>query len=396
MRKILKHIRDFVQHKVYMPGNLRVLIRTCAANEVADSRSVHMDAAMKWLCFAQDKSSCGGVSAGYSFQSGWQLPYPETTGYIIETFYDYAMRIGNNSYRFRSRQMLDWLISIQYENGAFPGGLYRADKAGNIPDPVVFNTGMILFGLVRGFNEEQDEKYLHAARRAGDWLIECQDEDGAWRKCTYKNMVHAYKTRVAWALLQLWKIAGDARYRDAAIANLEWCISRQAENGFVSSMSFFNEAPYTHTIAYTARGLLESGIILDDRRYISAAMKIAWPLLYYFEINKKLPGQFDAAWKPAGNYICMTGCAQMAIIWMKIFRHGSDARYLNASLKMNDFLVQKHCLTPAMSHINGAIMGSSPIWGDYMSYYFPNWAAKFFVESLLLEVEITKELDVRK
>jgi len=37
---------------------------------------------------------------------------------------------------------------------------------------VVFDTGQIIHGLVRAFEETDESCFLVAARRAGDWLVE--------------------------------------------------------------------------------------------------------------------------------------------------------------------------------------------------------------------------------
>lgn len=37
------------------------------------------------------------------------------------------------------------------------------------------------------------------------------------------------------------------------------------------------------------------------------------------------------------------------------------------------------------SGIRGGIPGAFPIYGWYAPFSFPNWAAKFFVDSLMLE-----------
>ena len=37
--------------------------------------------------------------------------------------------------------------------------------------------------------------------------------------------------------------------------------------------------------------------------------------------------------------------------------------------------------------IKGAIPGAFPIYGWYAPFCYPNWAAKFFVDSLLLEYD---------
>jgi len=34
--------------------------------------------------------------------------------------------------------------------------------------------------------------------------------------------------------------------------------------------------------------------------------------------------------------------------------------------------------------VRGAIAGSYPLWGRYLRWRYPNWAAKFFLDALLL------------
>ena len=62
----------------------------------------HLAAAIDWLCRAQDvrdgHADAGGVSAGWSFEDGWLPSYPETTGYIIETFLAAAEHLQRPEY----------------------------------------------------------------------------------------------------------------------------------------------------------------------------------------------------------------------------------------------------------------------------------------------------------
>src|SRR5512134_3377654 len=50
----------------------------------------HLDAAIQWICRAHDRCHGQGVSLGFSLLHGWLPPYPETTGYIIPTLFDYS------------------------------------------------------------------------------------------------------------------------------------------------------------------------------------------------------------------------------------------------------------------------------------------------------------------
>ena len=36
--------------------------------------------------------------------------------------------------------------------------------------------------------------------------------------------------------------------------------------------------------------------------------------------------------------------------------------------------------------VRGAIAGSAPIWGDYSRFEFPNWAAKFYADALMMDL----------
>src|SRR6185312_12667928 len=50
-----------------------------------------LQAAAEWLARAQDATGCDGVSACYdAAKRTWTGAYPETTGYIIPTFFRYA------------------------------------------------------------------------------------------------------------------------------------------------------------------------------------------------------------------------------------------------------------------------------------------------------------------
>src|SRR5690625_4519330 len=101
----------------------------------------HLDAVMDWLCRAQDATPDGGVARMYHIKTGWGASYPETTGYIIPTFLEYARLTENRSYVERALRMADWEIEVQMPSGAVQGGTV-ADP----PSPAIFNTGQVIFG----------------------------------------------------------------------------------------------------------------------------------------------------------------------------------------------------------------------------------------------------------
>lgn len=351
----------------------------------------HLEATMQWLCRAQDHGGGqGGVSAGYSLLQGWLDPYPETTGYIIPTFFDYAQRTQREEFRHRAIRMADWEIAVQMPLGAVQAGLYRGE--GRARRPAVFNTGQAIFGWCRAFAETSDGRYLEAAIRAGNWLLNVQGPDGAWHRSEQETEtgVHAYDARTAWSLLELSRHVRDERYRKAARANLEWTLSKQRENGWFEHNAFFVSGdkwnlPLTHTIAYVLEGLEGAWRILGDPRYWKAAQKTAERLMRIFELRRRLPGEFDESWKSKATYTCLTGNAQTAGIWLRLYESSGDARYLNAALKLNDAVKATQSLHSIHGGIRGGVKGSQPIFGRYTRFTFVNWGAKFLADALMLE-----------
>jgi hypothetical protein len=291
--------------------------------------------------------------------------------------------------------MAGWLLSVQLECGAFP-----AHDASKNPEPRVFNTGQVMIGLLRTYLETGQKIYLKACTRAGDWLVAIQEPNGSWLQFTYCQRVHAYHTRVAWPLLQLSEVTKESRYRESAVKHLDWVLTLQRPNGWFDKNGFNqdDQSPYLHTIAYTINGLLESGALLQPDQpiqnpYVQAALRASEALLHRFEIRRFMAGQFDSNWKGgAMQYSCLTGNAQTAINWLRLYEFARDPRFLNGALKLNDFVKSTQDLRSGNPNIRGGIKGSHPIWGRYIHYGYPNWAAKFFVDALMQEDKIIGEL----
>jgi len=349
------------------------------------SDAVHLSAAMDWLFQSQDATDCGGSAAYYGLLGGWAGPYPETSGYIVPTLFDYANAVeaaGEEARadraRRRGRRMADWLLTTQLTSGAFPGGVDPAPGS----DPSVFNTGQILFGLVRAAWETGDRRFLDATERAGTWLAEAQHVDGYWDRYDYRGEIHSYCSRVAWALLEAHDLTGIDAFAESAVANLEWVNSVQTDTDWFEFAGFSPaEVPYLHTIAYTVRGLLEGGLWLDDERFVSAARDTADRLLDRQQRSGPLQGTYDRSWS-GRDYYCLTGNAQMALVWLRLYERLGDQQYLDGAITEIEFL-KTHQSLEGPAKIHGAIKGSHPVWQPYMRFRYPNWAAKFFADALL-------------
>jgi hypothetical protein len=366
------------QLPVHLGGHLAARLGSGRPNASPKDR---LGAAMAWLCRAQDRATSGGVSEAFHLYHGWLPPYPETTGYIAETFWDYFQRTRDAETRDRALRMAEWLLSVQQVDGAL------LDATGS--RRMVFDTGQVLGGFVRSFSETEDERFLTAARRAGDWLVSVQDPDGAWRRHAFHGIPHAYYARVSWNLARLAAITGDARHRDGALRNAEWTLQRQRASGWFDEAGFVAERhprPFTHTIAYTVQGLLETGAALGEARFVTAAARALAGLRGALAPGELPAGTYDAGWRGDRRFTCLTGNVQLALCMFRLADIAGDGSLYAAGAAINRAMAVHQDIATRDLDRRGALAGSSPIWGSYIHFAYPNWATKFLADSLMAEM----------
>lgn len=376
------------RYKPWRPYHLLLILADLigTARQPERDHDTHLKAAIGWLCRAQDlrdgKTDSGGVSVGWSFEDGWLPSYPETSGYIVETFIAASELLNQPDLLHRAHRIIDWELSIQNADGSFPGHFGEAGSR-----PVIFNTGQIMHGLVSGYVELNLQECLQAAVKAGRWLVKQQDEDGCWHRSTHNAIPHTYNTRAAWALLRVGLIANEPKLEKAAVQNLNWALTQQTESGWFASNAFTsNRPPFTHTIAYAIRGFLESGLLINEERFIAAAEKAARIMANAQREDGWLAGSFDDGWVPSGHYCCLTGLAQMTIIWKRLMQNSGSNEFSSSVQWALSYLKRNHTINGRHDQVDGGVAGSVPIWETYSRFEYPNWAAKFFADSLIMEM----------
>lgn len=341
-------------------------------------------ACLEWILCAATVNEDGGISKGYSLlRNRWEASYPETTGYLIPTL----LNVGNLFDRpelFKYTQAMgDFLLENTTEEG---GVAHFQQESGS--NPVVFDTGQVMFGWLAEYQHSQEQKYLHAAMKAGYWLMRVQDIKGSWKQFQHNGIEKVIDTRVAWALLILGQVAEEDAYQASAVRNIEWALGQQDEDGWFQKCTLVaGEDPLTHTIGYTVEGLLECGKLLDEPRYIKAAKLSADALLDRQENNGSLPGTFGPGWRKTDYSSCLTGNCQLALIWIDLFNITGDPLYYSAAEKAISFVADAQNIQTTNRNIRGGIPGSYPIFGRYERLKYPNWSAKFFIDALLAIME---------
>lgn len=349
-----------------------------------------VDAAYAWLGRAQDMSRTrdGGVARDFSLVDGWASSYPETTGYIVPTMTAGARLRGRPELRERARRMLDWLVAIQLPDGSFQAG--KVDARPVIP--VTFNTGQILLGLADGV-KEFGEAYRAPMRRAADWLTTTQDADGAWRRFPTRFAApgeKVYETHVAWGLLEAARVEPDTPWAEAALRNNRWALQAQHANGWLERCCLSNpDAPLTHTLGYALRGIVEAHLFSREQDLLDGAGKLARGLLTAQRPDGALPGRLDREWRAAVPSVCLTGLVQIAHSWLLLHELTGDDAFLRAGRAGNAYVRRTMSMDPGKPDTFGAVKGSFPVDGDYGRWMYLNWAAKFFIDSNVVEARLT-------
>lgn len=344
---------------------------------------------MEWLYTSFKATTDNGCAQAYFLSdNSWRPSYPETTGYIIPTFYDYAALIGDSAWRDLATRMALWECDVQMESGAVRAGTMGPK---NEPRPTIFNTGQVLFGWARAFEETGQEAFGESLDRAASWLCDVQDADGCWRRYgstkTTTSSVNTYNTRTAWGLIEAHRVTEKARFRDAARRNCEWARTQQKGNGWWRNNCLQdNSRPFTHTIAYAMRGFLEVGAFLKEERFIDAAVKAARKLLRCQRPDGSWAGQYNQWWWPKAKWSCLTGNSQLAVNFIRLFEITGERKFFESAVKANRFNMAVQDTKAEDPNIRGGIAGSWPIDGGYHPNQYPNWAAKFFADSLMAEI----------
>lgn len=344
--------------------------------------AAHLREAVEWLKRAQDAGTDRGVSYGVKFGGDFDVSYPETTGYICQTFVQLWRRTGEEDHLNRAIAMGDWEAEIQMPEGAVMGGKFNAK-----PTPAIFNTGMVLLGWAELIRATGEPRFRQAAERAGEWMIAMQEPDGNWirgHSGFAAPGISVYNVKAAWGLCATGKALARSDFVDAAVRNAGYCLTRQAANGWFQDCCLTDaQRPLLHTLAYTMQGLLEMGRLTGREDFIAAARRAADAQVGLLAPDGFLPGRQDEQFRPAADWCCLTGSAQVSIVLSALACLTGEAHYREAAVRLNRYLMARHDIRNRDPRLRGGLPGSWPTDGEYGRFMVLNWVAKFFVDALI-------------
>jgi hypothetical protein len=360
--------------------------------DAADEIRLHQ--ACDWLHRTFKATRGQGFSIGFDLRRGWLAPYAETTGYIIPTFYRYAQRYDRPEFANIATAAAEWLVGIQSPDGWFPDfiGTSRNFKP---REPVVFNTGQDLFGLLAAYRVLGDRRFLDAAEKAATWLVEVQSPDGRWLNPGFGAAESAaYYTRVTWPILLVAQEAGRDDLASAATRGLQAIAAKVRENDTVAGWNFSaDKTAFTHTIAYTVEGMLFQSRLRPDTRPLSdTARGIASRLVDILRDRGRFAGAYDMEWRGESWYTCNPGNCQLALIFWSISQEDDDPKWAWAAERsLSQIINAQRTGRMVPSVVRGALPASTPpVVGRYLRWLYPNWGAKYLADALMYRLALAR------
>jgi len=190
---------------------------------------------------------------------------------------------------------------------------------------------------------------------------------------------------ITWALECLFHLQPEKQFYRTAEALGSSILGSCAADGYPQGCTGANGTdPALVYLAQTFRGLLESGILSQNRSWIVAAYKGAQRLLESFQQQGTLAGRYGPGWRADYSFNCMAGCAQTALLWLRLYQHGFAEEYFHAATQVARFITSTIDTASPDPGIRGGIRAGYPLWIDYHPLAYSTMAAKLALDVFLL------------
>lgn len=267
----------------------------------------NVNLAIQWFLYSgiqnlvDEKDSEGNSILG-SFNAWYDLEkqrhsyvYTEISGYALTTLLFLYEKESKQEFLERAKLVGDWLVGIQNEDGSMGTAYYLPGVDVQKPDSYhTFDVGMVFNGLALMYKVSHEQKYLDSAKKAADWVISYQKEDGSIpaqvsrengevtdSEKTWSTQSGSFHSKLAIGLLNIYDLTKDEKYKKSAIGLCDYALTRQEISG---QFLTYGEQVGTnmHPHLYSAEGLFVAGSYLKESRYLDASRKaVEWTISLY-------------------------------------------------------------------------------------------------------------------
>jgi hypothetical protein len=267
-----------------------------------DSAETH-SAACRWLLHSGIRSPGSAVASRGAICRAFDArrlvflpPYPEITAYAVQFHLHRSQHAADEDFA-AACESGGWLASVQADEkspapGAFPYSVEYGDPVGGY---FTFDTAIAGNALLDLAAATGERHYRDAAERAGLWVLSQQKPDGSFsagaggaRPASWAGSAGCLHGKLALFLGRLWRQSGVASYRSAALKLLGWLENLQRSDGGIVTAPGSGYV-LAHAHCYAIEGLLAGATILDERRYVSGAVRGAGFLAHVQRSNGGVP-----------------------------------------------------------------------------------------------------------
>ena len=159
---------------------------------------------------------------------------------------------------------------------------------------------------------------------------------------------------------------------------------QQHENGWLPECSGSGrQGALAGTVADTIRGLLEGGRVLEDEDLIARAARAAERAALAMDPAGRFPGSLASDWRPAASWGCLSGTAQMATIWLRLFETTREIRWLEPVDTALRFLKSTQNRVSTDPGVHGGIKAAYPLGAEHGAYQLLVSGTAGFADALL-------------
>jgi uncharacterized protein YyaL (SSP411 family) len=330
-----------------------------------------------WLFRAQEATGDDNLARFYHLQTGWLAVDAETTAAAITTMLSLADALPDHDLIARAIR----LGKASTEHGTAAGRSLRK----TIPSEDVAAEARAVLGWIALYERTSKPEFKNAALTAGERLVQFQEQGGSNRTFTLPH-----KSIAAWALWRLFRLQPNKAFRIAADALGNFVAGNCTPEGYLRGCIGANGAdPALIHIAQGLHGLLEAGWLSGHRSWIVAARHGAQRLLEFHREKGTLAGRYGPDWRPDYSFNCMAGCAQTALLWLRLYQYGLPDEYSDAATQVARFITSTIDTTNPDSGIRGGIRAGYPLWVDYHPLTYSATAARLALDVFMLKDELS-------
>ena len=249
-----------------------------------------MSLAANWILNSSIQDENGGFHVWYDPDKKiYEFLYSEITGYAITSLIFIKTLIKEDSSLTKAKKAARWLLNdANSHSGGFKTRKYK-DNKGNLKYSFeagwvyAFDSGMILCGLMNLWKVTNEERYLSASIKVGNFLTDkMQKEDGSFFSYyvpsedkrydleeKWSTQSGSYHAKIALGLIKLGRATGNDKYIDCAKKACLNAISYYSEGRFITNRK--DKSTHLHPHCYTIEGLLYAGEYLNRRDFVDYA-----------------------------------------------------------------------------------------------------------------------------